>query len=85
MSTLEKEALLHKVDTALDSIRPHLKVDGGNVELVNITDDLIVQVKWLGNCQNCNMSVMTMKAGLEMTVKAQVPEINGIEALNGLN
>lgn len=85
MSTLEKETLMQRVDTALDTIRPHLKVDGGNVEVVDITDDLTVQVKWLGNCQNCSMSVMTMKAGLEMTVKAQIPEINGIVAVNGIN
>ncbi len=85
MSTLEKETLLQRVDTALDTIRPHLKVDGGDVEVVDITDDLTVQVKWLGNCQNCSMSIMTMKAGLEMTVKAQIPEIKGIVALNGLN
>lgn len=85
MLTLEKEALIQKVDSALDSIRPHLKVDGGDVEVVDITDDLTVKVKWLGNCQNCSMSVMTMKAGLEMTVKAQIPEIKSIVAVNGLN
>lgn len=85
MLTLEKEALIQKVDTALDSIRPHLKVDGGDVEVVDITDDLTVKVKWLGNCQNCSMSVMTMKAGLEMTIKAQIPEIKSIVAINGLN
>jgi Fe-S cluster biogenesis protein NfuA len=85
MSTLEKETLMKRVDTALDTIRPHLKVDGGDVEVVDITDDLTVQVKWLGNCQNCSMSVMTMKAGIEMTVKSQIPEINNIVAVNGLN
>ena len=85
MSTLEKETLIQRVDTALDTIRPHLKVDGGDVEVVDITDDLTVQVKWLGNCQNCSMSIMTMKAGLEMTVKAQIPEIKGIVAINGIN
>ena len=85
MSTLEKETLMKRVDTALDTIRPHLKVDGGDVEVVDITDDLTVQVKWLGNCQNCSMSVMTMKAGIEMTVKSQIPEINNIVAINGLN
>ena len=85
MLTLEKEALIQKVDAALDSIRPHLKVDGGDVDVVDITEDMTVKVKWLGNCQNCSMSIMTMKAGLEMTVKAQIPEINAIEAVNGLN
>lgn len=84
MSILEKEVLIKKVDDALESIRPHLKVDGGNVEIVDITEDMIVQVKWLGNCQNCSMSIMTMKAGLEVAVKSHVPEIKSIVAMNGL-
>ena len=85
MSTLERETLIQRVDTALDSVRPHLKVDGGNVEVVDVTDDLMVKVKWLGNCQSCSMSVMTMKAGLEMALRSQMPEINGVMAINGLN
>ncbi|MCB0635849.1 MAG: NifU family protein, partial [Lewinella sp.] len=62
--TTTKEELIAQVDAALDDVRPHLAADGGNVEVVDITDDHIVQVKWLGNCQNCSMTVMTMKAGL---------------------
>ena len=85
MSTIEKETLIQRIDTALETIRPHLKTDGGDVEIVDVTDDLVLQVKWLGNCQNCSMSVMTMKAGIEMTVKSQIPEINGVVAVNGLN
>ena len=85
MSTLEKEELMQQVDSALDTVRPHLKEDGGDVELVDITDDLMVKVKWLGNCQNCSMSIMTMKAGLEMTIRSQLPQISGVMAINGLN
>ncbi|MGB0984193.1 MAG: NifU family protein [Saprospiraceae bacterium] len=85
MSTLEKEELMQQVDSALDTVRPHLKEDGGDVELVDITDDLMVKVKWLGNCQSCSMSIMTMKAGLEMTIRSQLPQISGVMAINGLN
>lgn len=84
MSNIDKQDLIQRVDAALDTVRPHLKVDGGNVSVVDVTDDLIVLVKWLGNCQNCSMSVMTMKAGLEMALKSQVPEIRGVQAINGV-
>ncbi len=81
MTTTEKEALIVRVDAALDEIRPHLAADGGNVEVVDITAAHIVQVKWLGNCRNCSMSYMTMKAGLEQAIKSQLPQIAGVEAV----
>ncbi len=81
---MDKEALLKRVDSALDDVRPHLKVDGGNVEVVDITEDMILQIKWLGNCQSCSMSAMTMRAGIEQTVRGQVPEIVAVEAVNGI-
>ncbi|MGH1436175.1 MAG: NifU family protein [Lewinella sp.] len=84
MSVTEKEAMIAQVDAALESVRPHLAADGGNVEVVDITDDNIVKVKWLGNCQNCSMSYMTMKAGLEQTIKGRMPHISGVEAINGM-
>ena len=84
MSVTEKETMIAQVDAALDSIRPHLAVDGGNVEVVDITDDNIVKVKWLGNCEGCSMSYMTMKAGLEQTIKGRMPHISGVEAINGM-
>ena len=82
MSDKEKLGLLKRVDEALNVVRPHLAVDGGNVEVVDITDDHIVQVKWLGNCQNCSMTVMTMKAGLEQAIMGRIPTILGVEAVN---
>jgi Fe-S cluster biogenesis protein NfuA len=85
ISIAEKEELLKRVDRALDEVRPHLAVDGGNIEVVDITDSFTVQVLWKGNCVNCSMSEMTMKAGVEMAIKARVPEIKGIEAINGLS
>ncbi len=84
MSEKEKEKLLQQVETALDDIRPHLKVDGGNVEVIELTEDLVVKLKWMGACESCSMSAMTMKAGIEETIKRQVPEINGIVAVNGV-
>jgi len=85
MSKAEHQALVERVDEALEEIRPHLKVDGGNIEVVEITDDMTVRVKWLGNCEFCSMSAMTMKAGVEQTLKSKIPEIQSIEAVNGIS
>ncbi|HXD94137.1 MAG TPA: NifU family protein [Bacteroidia bacterium] len=71
-----------KIEEALNTIRPYLVADGGNVELVEITDDLIVRVELKGSCQSCSMSTMTMRAGIEETIKRAVPEIKAVEAIN---
>lgn len=81
---MSKAEILAKIDSALDDVRPHLKVDGGNVEVIDYTDDQIVVIKWLGTCQSCNMSTMTMKAGLEQAIRSKLPEIKGVRAINGI-
>lgn len=78
-----KTELIDLINQALDEIRPHLKGDGGDIELVDLTDDMIVLVKWIGNCAFCSMSAMTMRAGVEQSIRAKVPEIKGVEAVNG--
>lgn len=82
MSDQEKTLLLDQIELALDDIRPHLAVDGGNVSLVDVTNEMIVIVKWLGACESCSMSVMTMKAGVEQAVKSRLPQIRSVEAVN---
>jgi Fe-S cluster biogenesis protein NfuA len=67
---------------ALDSIRPFLQADGGDVELVDISDDGIVKVKLTGACEICPMSVMTLRAGIERSLMRQVPGIRRIEAVS---
>jgi len=81
---MSKQELMSKVDEALNDVRPHLKVDGGNVEVVDVTDEHVVKIKWLGTCENCSMSEMTMKAGVEQAIKGKIPEIEGVIAVNGL-
>jgi len=85
MSILEKEQLLADIDNALNEVRPHLAVDGGNIEVVDVKEDMTVQVKWLGNCDGCSMSTMTMRAGVERTIKDRIPGIKGVEAINGIS
>ncbi len=79
MQTTERQELLERVDLALESVRPHLAIDGGNVEVVDVTDDMVVKIKWLGNCLGCNMSEMTLRAGLEQAIKNSIPEISRVE------
>ena len=71
-----------KIEDALNSIRPYLEADGGNVELLEITEDNVVKVELHGACKTCSMSAMTMKAGIEETIKRAVPEIIRVEAVN---
>ena len=70
-----------KIEEALESIRPFLKKDGGDVEFVELTDDNIVKVKLIGACESCNMSGITLKAGIEEAVIAAVPEITEVQAV----
>ncbi|MFN0276190.1 MAG: NifU family protein [Chitinophagales bacterium] len=74
--------ILQKVESSLDTIRPYLNADGGDIKVVEITDDMIVKVKLLGACESCPMSFMTMKAGVEQSIKNAIPEIKGIETVS---
>ena len=74
--------LHNKVQSSLDSIRPFLIADGGDIEIVEITEDNILKVSLLGNCENCRMSFSTMKAGVEASVIREVPEIKEIVVIN---
>ncbi|MCC6838328.1 MAG: NifU family protein [Bacteroidia bacterium] len=74
--------IVKKVEDALEQIRPYLQADGGNVSLIEITDDHIVRVELQGACKSCSMSMMTLKAGIEESIKRAVPEIKTVEAIN---
>jgi Fe-S cluster biogenesis protein NfuA len=78
----DRKILIEQIDLALNDIRPHLAVDGGNIAVIDVTDDMIVHVKWLGNCEGCSMTAMTMRAGIEQTIKGKLPNIQGVIALN---
>ncbi|MEY3235997.1 MAG: hypothetical protein RI883_98 [Bacteroidota bacterium] len=79
---LNKEELTVKINLSLAELRPFLVADGGDMELVEITDDGIVKVRLLGACSDCSMSLMTLKAGLEESIKKIAPEIKSVEAIN---
>ncbi len=66
------------VEKALEEIRPFLKNDGGDIELVSIENDTLVKVKLLGTCIDCTVNQMTLKSGVEMTIKKHAPQIEQV-------
>ena len=74
--------LREQIEFALDTIRPYLEADGGNVRIVELTDDKVLKIEMLGNCGSCPMSTMTLKAGVEEAIKRAIPEISRVEAVN---
>ncbi|MCY1510987.1 Fe/S biogenesis protein NfuA [compost metagenome] len=75
-------SLKEQVEQALETIRPYLIADGGNVAIEEITPDLVVKLRLLGNCSSCKMSFMTMKAGIEQAIMKEVPEIKAVVAID---
>ena len=71
-----------RVEAALEKIRPFLIADGGNVKVLEITDEMIVKLELQGACETCPMSHMTMKAGIEEAIMRDIPEIKGVVAVN---
>lgn len=69
-----------QVEEAIKEIRPYLQADGGNIELIDVTDG-VVKVKLLGACAGCPMSKMTLQMGVERTLKKKIPEIVRVEAV----
>ncbi|WP_029895458.1 NifU family protein [Desulfohalovibrio reitneri] len=70
-----------KVEAALETVRPSLRADGGDVELVEITDDNVVKVRLKGACQGCPMSQITLKNGIEKIILKAVPEVKAVESV----
>ncbi len=81
-SATDMKELTERVARALSSLRPYLEADGGDIELVEVTDELAVRVKLHGSCVDCSMIHMTMKGGVEQAVKAAAPEVTSVEAVN---
>lgn len=77
----ENNGVRGRVQAALDRIRPAVQMDGGDVQLVDVSDEGVVTVQMMGACGGCPMSMLTLKAGIERIVKQQVPEVTEIVAL----
>jgi len=72
--------LFERVDKALDQIRPAIRMDGGEVELVDVEDG-VAKVRMVGACGGCPMSTMTLKMGIERAIRQMVPEVKAVEAV----
>jgi Fe-S cluster biogenesis protein NfuA len=81
MENNRKKELMQKIHLAIESVRPYLKADGGDVELIDLTEDFIVKVRLTGACDGCPFSMMTLKAGIEQAIRKNVPEIKELVAV----
>ncbi|WP_435136707.1 NifU family protein [Formosa sp. A9] len=75
---MTSEELKLNVEKALDEIRPFLESDGGNISLISIEDDKLVKVQLEGACVGCSVNQMTLKSGVEMTIKKYAPQIEQV-------
>jgi len=71
-----------RIENVLDTLRPYLQSDNGDVELVDITPDMTVKLRFKGACSSCSMSAMTLRAGIEETLLRMIPELKKVEALD---
>ena len=76
---MDKESILRKVKNVLEQVRPYLQQDGGDVDFVELTDDMVVIVQLTGACGSCPYSTMTLKNGIETVMKKAIPEIKAVE------
>lgn len=74
--------LTQRIESTLDELRPYLEADGGDIRLVEVTENLVVRLELLGACADCSMIHMTLKGGVESAIKKAAPEVTGIEAIN---
>ncbi len=70
-----------KIESTLESVRPYLKADGGDVEFIDVSDEMVVKLRLLGTCSSCSMSRFTMKAGIEDSLKKAIPSISSVIAI----
>ena len=82
METTEKNKLFDKINSALSQVRPYLQADGGDISLIDITDDFVVKVKLTGACHGCPFSYQTLKSGVEQALIKEVPEIKEVVSVD---
>ena len=81
---ITNKKILNKIEGALEDFRPYLEADGGDISLIEVTDDYVVKVKLLGACETCSVSMMTLKNGVELAVKSAVPKVKEVIEISSL-
>ena len=84
MGIITDKKIIAKIENALAEIRPFLEADGGDINFLELTDEWVVKVKLVGACSSCNISMMTLKNGVEVVVKTAVPKVKEIVAVSSL-
>jgi Fe-S cluster biogenesis protein NfuA len=82
MTAEERINTISLIEGALDSVRPYLEADLGNVKFIELTDDMVVKLELEGSCQSCPMNAMTFRAGLEEAIRKAVPTVHKVQAIN---
>jgi len=75
-------SLKKRIESALDSIRPYLEADGGNAKILDLSEDMVLTIEFVGACGICPMSTMTLKAGVEESIRRLVPEVTSVVCVN---
>ena len=83
MTAEAQQSVEQRLELSLESVRPYLRADGGDVKLVRIRPDGVVELQWLGTCLICPMSQLTLRAGVERALLNDVPEVKRVEAVTG--
>jgi len=84
MGIITDKKVLDKIEFALQEIRPFLQDDGGDINFIELTDQWVVKVKLVGACSSCNISMMTLKNGVEVAIKRAVPEVKEVVEISSL-
>ena len=84
MGIITDKKVLDKIEVALQEIRPFLQDDGGDINFIELTDKWVVKVKLVGACSSCNISMMTLKNGVEVAIKRAVPEVKEVVEISTL-
>ena len=84
MGIITDKTILDKIEVALEEIRPFLQDDGGDINFIELTDQWVVKVKLVGACSSCNISMMTLKNGVEVAIKRAVPEVKEVVEISSL-
>lgn len=77
----DKNAIIENIKHAIEEVRPYLKADGGDVELVELTSDNTVKVRLTGACDGCPFSMMTLRAGIEQAIRKKFPDLKELIAI----
>ena len=83
MGIITDNKIINKIEEALTEIRPFLENDGGDIHFVELSDDWVVKVKLIGACSSCDISMMTLKNGVEAAIKNAVPKVKSVEEASG--